>query len=193
MTPWHWPSASWHHRHCVLPAVIVIIVMPWPFVSASCWCGLMCCHRCHCDTVASAICIMLLLLLSASHCCCRCCHVSLAIIAIVVMPWYWPLVSHCRHLRHASEDTLSPLGCCRNAVVVSPAICIVSYLSVLCWRGCIDTPLSSSCCHGTGHLCHVVVVTVVAVSHTSRQVIIVIPVSPLASSSDRGHECHSTP
>jgi len=92
---------------------------------------------------------------------------ALAIVAIVVTPWHWPLVSHRRGLRRASEDTLSPLGRCRRVVFVSPPICVVSFSSALCWCGRVDAPSSSSCRCGTGRLCHVVVV-VVPVSHHWR-------------------------
>ena len=63
MTPWHWPSASWWHRHVVCrPSTLCIVrqcvvhqcvVHPASCVSVSLTSS---CRR-HCDTMALAICI----------------------------------------------------------------------------------------------------------------------------------------
>jgi len=95
--------------------------------------------------------------------------VSLAIVVVVVVTsWQWPLVSRRRRLCRVNEDTLPLLWRCR---CVSMALAIF-FLSSLCWCGRVDTPppsSSSSCHRGTGRLCHIVVVAVVAVSYASRR------------------------
>jgi len=124
--------------------------MPWHWPTASCCLhlhrtgmdALMRCHRRH-----------------------RC--AALAVVAVVVMPWQWPLVSRRHCLRRASKDTLSPSGHCRRrVVVVSPPHLCCAGVDVLmrCRRHRVAVALVI-CVTLSSSPCLMPVVVVVPVSH----------------------------